>query len=445
MAWAEVLSIENKGMLIPACSLDGETRGDDVAPGNCNCAQVSRNRWVIVYQTRSWWGVDDERSIIYQIRKDAPDGPVVKEGFLSQAIKDWDPLHDGNRNLRQHGHPVIYGVPKGAMIDGKPAPNANLFVVNWRVVAIAYDAEAKKIIHRNTTLHDKTQGVEWMQFRLNETEDNLVIAQPRTLFRQKGFETGASVCSAQAGYMNQTFTGPVPFNHACTEWAVVDHFDHSRLAAVKVAFNASRNLYEFVETGPLTPADNRKLIEASLARVGNRWVVAGRNASNPPGIWWGQTDDPFKEMPVLAADKTVASNSPFTFFMCGDGTPRLFTGDVQASPYHNGRCPLYMWDVSVKPDGVSFANRQVVFDAFKAGLKFRQAVQPRVDFGALFPAHGKTQILAYRVFPRSYNFKYENRDIPPIDAEEKPRCGLYYTVLHYDKAPPAPWKFGDSE
>lgn len=438
----QLVSIESKGMLIPACTLSGETRADDVAPGNGACARASRNRWIIVYQTRSWRGVDDERSIVYQVRKDAPDGPVLKEGFLAQSINDWDPLGDGSKVVRQHGHPVIFGVPRGALIDGKPAPNGNLFVVKWRVIAIGYDPVLKKIHHDNTAaLGQKTQGVQWTQIRLNDEENDIAVVQPTRAFRQKGFETGDAVCSAKAGFMNQAFVPAVPFNHACTEWADVNHFvDQGEIAPLKIAYNAAAGLYEFVETGPLTGGPKQHLMEASLARQAGRWIVAARSG----GMSFAQTDDPFKNLPKLTAYTDINTNSPLTVYTCADGVVRIFTNDFKLSPYHGGRNPLYAWDVTVKPDGFAFGNRQVIFDTFKEGLKFRSEVQPRVDFGTVFPPVGKTQIVAYRVSPRAYNFPYETRKgIPAIDSDEKPLCGLYYSVLTYRAVQPEPWTFAD--
>src|SRR5438067_2697373 len=132
----EPFTLTPAGMLVRECDLPGERRRDEVVPRQAVCVQAARERWVVVYTTHGFRGVDDERSVVYQVRKDAPDGPVLKEGFLAQAINDWDPLGDGRKCVRQHGHVVGFGVPKGALIAGKPAPNANLFAVLWRVLGV---------------------------------------------------------------------------------------------------------------------------------------------------------------------------------------------------------------------------------------------------------------------------------------------------------------------
>src|SRR5438128_1451344 len=81
-------SIKHQGEFIRECSLPGETRKDDVVPRHANAIQLSRQRWLVVYSTHGYRGVDDERSIIYQVRRDAPDGPVLKEGFLVRTLNN---------------------------------------------------------------------------------------------------------------------------------------------------------------------------------------------------------------------------------------------------------------------------------------------------------------------------------------------------------------------
>src|SRR6478752_4175150 len=82
-------TLEHGGMFIRDSTLPGERRKDDVHPRCAVCVQLARMRWLIVYTTRGYRGVDDERSVLYQVRRDGPDGPVVKEGFLAQAGANW--------------------------------------------------------------------------------------------------------------------------------------------------------------------------------------------------------------------------------------------------------------------------------------------------------------------------------------------------------------------
>ncbi|MEI8310734.1 MAG: hypothetical protein WCH98_08260, partial [Verrucomicrobiota bacterium] len=58
--------IEPKGMFIDGCTLEGETRADDVFPAHPNAIPLAHDRWLVLYSTRGFEGIDDERSIIYQ-------------------------------------------------------------------------------------------------------------------------------------------------------------------------------------------------------------------------------------------------------------------------------------------------------------------------------------------------------------------------------------------
>src|SRR5207248_2250465 len=145
-----------------------------------------------------------------------------------------------------------------ALIDGKPAAHANVFVAQWRVLARVLDVKANRLEKTlyDPALHARTQAVEWVQFRLNDRGDDLEIVQPVRVLRQKGYETGDAFCSAKgAAWMNATFCPPVPVNRACSEWAAANHFDKGRVAALKFRFDPGSRLYEWVETGPFFTAD----------------------------------------------------------------------------------------------------------------------------------------------------------------------------------------------
>jgi hypothetical protein len=175
-----IQGIEYKGVLVKDCTVAGETRSDDVTPAHPNGIPVSRDKWLLIYATRSFRGVDDDRSVIYQLRQGAPDGRVIREGLLVRSRSDWDPLGDGRTSIMQHGHPVAFGVPKGALIAGKPAPSANVFVAKWRKCARLYDKSRNYVEHgsKDPELERRTQAVEWVQFRLNAAEDDIEIIQP---------------------------------------------------------------------------------------------------------------------------------------------------------------------------------------------------------------------------------------------------------------------------
>ena len=436
-----VESLQPAGEFIHECSLDGERRRDDVVPRHANCIQASRTRWLVVYSTHGWRGVDDERSIVWQLRRDAPEGPVVREGFLARAQADWRPdgvpaAADGKVWFKQHGHMVAFGVPKGAHIAGKPAVNANVFVAKWRVLGRALDLKRDYL---EKTAAPTTQGVEWVQFKLNAREDDIEILQPVRRMRQKGFEVGDAFCSAaDAGSMNQSFCPPVAANADFTEWADCNHFDRGRLAVLRHRFNAATGLYEWTDTGPWLAAPRVALSEASLVRLADGWLVAARSNGV---VAWARSADPFAGWDAVTFSREPSVSAPLTVVRCSDGTVRLFTGDRVASPQRYDRDPLYCWDVKTAGE-VSVSNRRVIFDSEAAKMPFRRAVRSKIDFCELFPLHGRAQLVVHGVSTRAYNHPYEGQPgIPPLNAEEKAASGLHFARLTNRTAPEPAWKF----
>jgi hypothetical protein len=435
-ASAGIETIEPLGTFLTDCSLAGERRADDVVPAHPNGLQISRDRWLLVYGTRGFRGVDDDRSSVYQLRKGGPDGPLIKEGFLRQTQDDWDPYKQGKPFSRQGGHAVAFGVPKGAKIGGKPAPSANVFVAKWYVHARHLD-KAKNFLEHGTA--DIRFGgpqlfVEGLQFRLNDREDDIEILRPAEPLRQKGYEKGERFSSAEpVAWMNQPFVPAVPFNRDATEWADCMGFDGGRVAPARYVWNPKTGLYEWTETGPFLGDANLGLFESSLARHRDGWVISTRMSKG--GTAWVRCDDPFSRLPAPVLPKEPQTSAPLTAFACPDGGLRAFSGDK------GRRDPLFMWDVNPE-DGFACTNARVIFDSVKAGLKIRPASQPKVDMCKLLPAQGRTQFALFRVSVRSFNHPYAGRPgIPIVSDEEKAACAIYAARLTYAE-PAAPiWEF----
>jgi hypothetical protein len=435
------------GVLIRECPLRGERRADEVVPAHPSGLQVSRDRWLLVYATRGFRGVDDDRSIVWQLRAGGPEGRVLKDGMFARSIDDWDPLGKGEAVVRQHGHPVAFGVPRGALLAGRPAPHGNVFVALWRVVGRRLDRERKLLLHgsADAELTRRTQGVEWVQFRLNDREDDLEVLQPAAALRQKGYDKGPAFCSASGVvHMNQAFAPPVAFNADTTAWVGCNHFDGGRLAALKFVFNPTTRRYEWTETGPLFRGPDVGLVEASVARAGQRWAIAARLESGK-GVGWLDTADPFGRLPAVSVARTPAVGAPLTLFRCADGVLRLFSGDAAVSPQRNARDPLYLWDIDPRKDFAATGQR-VVFDSIEAKLALRPAAAPKIDMCKLLPPVGRTQLAVFRVSVRSYNHPYTGGSgkpagIPPINADEKAACAIYAARLRYSAALPGAWTF----
>jgi len=437
-------AIHHKGLLIGDSTVPGESKGDDVFPGQSNAIQVSKNRWLLAYATRGFKFIDNDLSILFQLRADRPDGPVIREGVLSKTVNDWDPLGDGSALSKEHGHPVAFGVPKGALINGREAVNANCFAIKWRVVGIR-NASIEEHMSGKFDKGRTGQGVEWMQVRLNEAEDDIEIIQPPAALRQTGCEEGDVFCRFNGGgtvrFMNQTFVSAVPFNQDATEWADINHFDDRRIAALKHRFNPALGRYEWVETGPLMGGEPRGIFETSLLRCGLDWIIAARKAFtvSEDGAVWMRTRDLFGDKPEYVLPPAPLSYSPISAYTCADGVIRLFTGDpaISVKP-QGGRNPIRCWDID--PTTFEATNQRVIFDTFAAGLPMREACGPVVDMGRLVPhAGGRVQYFFHRVRPKAINYPCNTK--ATVNAEEKASAGIYYAELHYEQDYPGVWQF----
>ena len=87
-------------------------------------------------------------------------------------------------------------MPKGARIRGVVPAHANLFVAKWYRNARAYREDGT--LYKGIETHElmrRTLHVPAVQFRLNDTDDDIEVLQPATELRQAGYETGPHRCS----------------------------------------------------------------------------------------------------------------------------------------------------------------------------------------------------------------------------------------------------------
>jgi hypothetical protein len=451
-----IVSITPQGPLIRECGLDGERKRENVFPAHPAGIQVSRDRWLLFCATRTLRQHDDDHSIVYQLRADAPDGRLLREGFLQRTRSDWDPFGDGSACVCLLRHAMGFGVPKGAVLNGRPAPNANVFAAVWSRSAAGRLDPRTGLYAIDPGLETRTIEAVWCQFRLNDAEDDIEILQPPRKLRQKGYENGPSFCSHEtASFMVASLVPAVAFNAECTEWAATQEMSVG-IAALKYRFNAAAGLYEWVETGPAQASTAEfSLREPTLARVKDDWIVGVRPrwiAPTATADWYGslardrghtgwiKVENPFREMPFPAIVRDPHREAPMTIHHCADGVLRLFSGDLANSPYKARRDPLYCWDVNT--DDFSVSNRHVLFDTVKAGVfPDDPKLQRSTCFGFVFPhAGGDTQLVAHRVMCFRY-LPGMDAGNPPITAEQLDRFGVYYERLQYTEEYPPAWRF----
>jgi hypothetical protein len=425
--------IQYKGPLISDTLIPGEGKSEGITPEISSCVQASRDKWIILFGTVDPRGHDTNRSLFYQIRKESPDGDIIKEGVIEKARSNWDPLGLGHEFRKINAVVKVFGVPKGALLNGQPIPSANHFVAKWYTrPCLEIDGRLVNLWDDKSPINPESLGIhayclEWLQFRLNDAEDDIVIISPAKQLRQKGYNNDRNVISSLGPCMgmHHGFGDPVP-NSTFSEWVEVCQFE-TTMAAVRYSFNPSGRLYEWVETGKALDIPNRRIAESSLNKINDAWVMCIRAYNQQGQTAWYRTSDPFESF----GERTdVASPySPRIAFVCADGQLRLFCNDD--NPYGDRRNPLYCFDVD--PMTFKYTNRQVVCDARKEEVPFRT---PFIDHAMVYPhPGGRRQMVVFRAI----NLTQTTGGSTTPDELDK--SGIHYSELVYDKEYPNPWKF----
>ena len=432
------LTIEYKGKFIDDSTLEGEQKKDWLHPSHPYCAQLSKTRFLWIYQTRGFSGVDSEHSIIYQLRSDAPDGPLMKEGFLSQYREDWEVYGDGRKFIKSHGHPKVTGVPKGAVDgEGKLFPSENIFLATWYVIPAVRDQETGVVDRVGANM------LESIHFRLKDDESDIEFLDEKSkMWRENGFETGRIISSVEPPQIsvNQWLVPATALNPEKTRWVDTYHFG-AGIAAVEIALNSETKRYEWTRSGKMVQEKVRgKLIEGSLHQVGPEdWILGARARGHHWGkgaygycVAWYRTSDPFAGFGEPTYTKVPSSYCPKPSHLCPDGVLRVMSGHLGGGT--TKRNPLFCWDVD--PDnGFEVSNQRTLLD-MKGKIRF-----PMVGFTKLSPVVNNRQIMTIRV--TSMQQRQDTEKYPALTKEELDHCGAYYSVLTYDPAVPDTWKFAE--
>jgi hypothetical protein len=436
-----LVDIRYRGGFLTDTSIPGERKSDRVIPAHGNGAlRASHRRWIVFASTLDPSGWDAVKSIIYQIRSDAPDGPVLNEGLVCPAISGWDPLNEGATLRKVHGMPMAFGTPKGALRDGLPIPGANVFVVKWyrrpllELNGHLYQSHQHLDIWPDgPSMNPRLLRVEWMQFRLNDAEDDIEILQPPQQLRQQGYEEGEAFCSHGPGcFMNHAMTPPVP-DEGDIDWISCESFKgteasghktHGQFAPVRYRWDSDSGLYQWTETGPLTSVEGRALGETSISRVDDHWIVAARSFTKDGSTFWYRSTNPFESLGEPIA--RMGDWGPRHSYRCADGQLRLFYSDKDPDPDLGSRNPLRVVDVD--PQTCAYSEPRVIVDLKKAGLPFHH---PFADMAKLCPPHNGRQTLIFRTIDRQMTADPATGD-PSLSDTAFAAAGIHYADLTYD-------------
>jgi len=460
-----ITAIKSKGYFIEECGLEGESKADECFPGQHNTIQLRKDRWFVIYETRGFRGSDDNRSVVGQVRRDRPDGPVLSERWLDRAIQHWDPLGDGSDYVKLCNHSVAFGVPEGALVGGHRVPHEGVFVATWRANPRVLDRDRDYLYHESEIeLPREAYRSYWMQFRLNEAGDDIEILQPVKHLRQRGYESGEQICQhPDFATMNQGYVVPVAYNEDRSEWVHLLHWGegvhelHSVCTVALFRWNADSGLYDWAETGPILDGPGEYgVFEGGIAPYGDEWVVSARplprTLGNEGNIWF-RTGDLMGPAPEGVFSKGFLSNCPRTTYCFPDGVVRVCTTDQANSPYASHptfrqmgdpRVPLDLLDIDPEND-YSVTGLRVIFDSIKEGLPIAVEAAPTNHFCRLLPHMGGNKgYLTYNVRPRGLKHpKTAGRDKGLLKPEEARVAGVYYSEITYDREYPAMWEFGE--
>lgn len=444
-----IREIRYRGAYITDAGLPGESKAEGFIPHHPGLIRVAPGRWVVFFTTLDSKGWDAVQSVLYQLRANAPDGPVLASGVLAAPRDDWDPLGRGDQWSKRHGTPIPFGMPKGAARNGRPLPNANRFAVHWyRYAHLRRNGELlNPVTGRGTTewreglaLHKQVMRLEWAQFRLRDDERDIEILQPPQVMRQNGFDSDLAYCAGGDGFaMNSTLTPPLPLNDDCTEWVEFDVFstDHEihvphgtvQAAPVRFRFNTVTGLYEWVETGCRFDIPGRRLGESSLVRLGDDWLLAFRTWNGTQATFFYRFSDPFGDLgrPRQDASGHGPDEGPRLLYRCADGRLRLF-GHRRALSPTGTRDPLWMWEIH--PDSLGLGEPRVVAASRDCGLPFQQ---PYLHMPKLAAPDGDRQLILFSAVTRRL---ISNEEKTPASPSERDAAGIHYADLLYDEVRP---------
>jgi len=376
---------------------------------------------------------------VYQIRSDSPDGQVVKEDLLVSCESGWIPFGEDYPLRKIYGMPMAFGVPKGAKKDGQLLPNQNVFAVKmYRHGLLERDGMLLNVNHHPEAWPDIAKAkhqilrVCWLQFRLNETEDDIEIIQPLQQLRQAGYESGESFCSlVDAEFMNHAMTPPVQTDNQGLSWLAVETFKsiptdlrtHGVCATVEYYWNQQTGLYEWKRTGKIIEEEGLLMGETSISKFEDLWIIALRTWSQGGVTVWYKTDDPFTNLGKPTLHKTTWG--PRHSYRCADGVLRIFKNDQNLSPYKEKRNPLYAFEVNT--DDFSYSQPITLFDAHKE-LPFDPAF---CDMSKLCPAVGNKQLLFFRAIDQ----RMTTEDVLEDQEDWQKRmaiAGIHAVELEYD-------------
>ncbi len=392
--------------------------------------EIAPGRWLCLYSMVDGRGHDANCGIYGELRKDTPDGQVLKGRVIVPGGDDtgYYPLGDGEEYFRCAGQAHLFGSQKTG------------------IFAVTYYQHAQKWVNgvlqnpgsyfwrkqHGSMLMSRSLRLGMLQLEYDGQNDDWKIVEEPHLLTQAGWEDSPDAfCEFGPGFsLNHALEPPVPLNDDGTEfleYVTITAYDdpymiggHGTVVPIRYAFNRETRRYQWVQTGRRWRDGNDTLGEVSIARMpdgSGDFLISVRQFLGGGDIILAKVSDPFGAG-INRVYRYKGSSAPRTLSVRSDGLMRLFMNDSSLSPYHHERNPLYEYQIF--PD-LSLGEGQVIADAVQQALPWPE---PFFDMGRYLEYAPGKEMLSFRAFDRTHVVGNEGK--PPLSAEAADLYGVHY-------------------
>lgn len=429
------LSFRYLGPFLAESDVPGESKRDFAIPNYATGMRLSPDRWLVVYDTVDCRGADFWRSVMYQVRAEAPDGRVLRSGIIARLEEIGTPFGKRYPCWKGHGNPNVFGVPF-------PAPGADPSPADG-TVAISWNSRCELWFKGRLIQHspacpwpEDLAPADWYdalseigsprmmrQFRFNPATDDL---DPISAAEPSPSNQATRARRDLQGTIN--WGNPVQRDPSGLSWLEVlnDPREDSLLTVRRYDFDPASGQFRMDPRAmEHRETPGFQVGEPSLARLGPRdWIVAARCFGNGGKTLLYRTPDPLAGLGKAAElDTTFGQRMLYRF---ADGSVRLTLNHRELSPYKDRRNPLYCFRID--PETLQAIEKDTVFDSRTAGIPL---AVPFVDHTHLFEPHRSgAQFLTFRMITERHVWSREGG--PDLTPDEMQAGGIHACEVHFD-------------
>ena len=122
-----IMEFRFKGPFITESDITGEKKADFATPNYATGMEVSKDRWLIIYDTVDARGCDFWRGIFCQIRAHQPDGEIINSGIIAPLETHHRPFGENYPCRKGYGNANILG----CSLQNENSPAAGVFAISY--------------------------------------------------------------------------------------------------------------------------------------------------------------------------------------------------------------------------------------------------------------------------------------------------------------------------